>query len=58
MPIKQALIEHSHRKGFLFGKALNTYLEIGKEQCPGYSKYNNGKTGFTKYFLEYLDYKV
>jgi len=58
MPIKKVSIEHSLRKGFLFGKALNTISKQAENSVQGVPNIITAKSGFTKYFLEYLDYKV
>ena len=58
MPIKKVSIEHSLRKGFLFGKALNAISEQAENSVQGDPNIITAKLGLTKYFLEYLDYKV
>jgi len=58
MPIKKVPIEHSLRKGFLFGKALNTISEQAKNSVQGVPNMVTVKSGYTKYLLKYLDYKV
>jgi len=58
MPIKKVSIEHSLRKCFLFGKALNTISEQAKNDVQGVPNMVTAKSGYTKYFLKNLDYKV
>jgi len=58
MPIKKVSTEHSLRKGFHFGKALNTISEQVENSIQGVPNKMTAKISFTKYFLENLDYKV
>ena len=58
MSIKKVSIEHSLRKGFLSGKALNTISEQVANSVQGVPNIITATSGFTKYFMEYLDYKV
>ena len=58
MPIKKVSTEHSLRKGFLFEKAMNTISEQAENSVQGVPNIITTKSGFTKFFLEYLDYKV
>jgi len=57
MPIKKVSIEHSLKKCFLFGKALNTISEQAKKSVEGVLNMVTVKSGFTKYFLEYLSFQ-
>jgi len=57
MPIKKVTIEHSLRKSFLFGKALNTILEQAENSVQGVPNIVTAKSGFMKYFLEYLSFQ-
>ena len=58
MPIKKVSIEHSLRKGFLFGKALNTISEQAENSAQGVPDIITARSSYMKYFLKYLDYKV
>jgi len=58
MPIKKVSIEHSLRKCFLFGKVLNTISKQAENSVQSDPNIITAKSGLTKYFLEYLTYKV
>ena len=52
MPIKKVSIEHSLKKGFIFGKALNTISEQAENSIQGVPNMVTAKLGYTKYFLK------
>jgi len=58
MPVKKVSIEHSLKKGFLFRKALNTISKQAENSVQGVPNMVMAKSGYTKYFLKNLDYKV